>query len=211
MQQENTRIITTLIFTFFALAFFGIFAIKPTITTIIELRKKLADNKLVSEQLNLKIQSLSALQSQYQELNSDLPIVFDAIPQSPHTTQLLSQVLGLARQKNVSVSSIETGQVVLFADQTQANIDQTAGQIGITQIETTQPEENNILPTEDNADNDTLTFTLKADGSYEDLLDFTQSLTKIQRIIKIDSLSINSSSNDGNLSINIDAKAYFKE
>lgn len=204
MQQENTRIVTTLIFTFFALAFFGLFAINPTITTIIELRKKLADNQLVYDRLDTKIQNLSSLQSQYNQLSTDIPFVLEAVPQNPQTTQLLSQVLGLARQKNITITSLETSSVTLFENETQTDP-------SLPEDESINPVEETGAETKNEESKNSFTFTVNAQGSYDALLDFTRSLSGIQRIVMIESISINSDSGGDNLSINIEARAYFKK
>ncbi len=86
--EENTRIITTLILTFLAMSFFGIFAINPTLSTIVTLKKQLADSQLVHEKLGTKINNLSSLQQQYTQLSSELPVVFEAIPQTAQAPDL---------------------------------------------------------------------------------------------------------------------------
>lgn len=49
LKGEKTQKFTTLILTFFALSFFGLLAINPTISTISELNKELEDNKFVDQ------------------------------------------------------------------------------------------------------------------------------------------------------------------
>ena len=207
MQQENTRIITTLIITFFALTFFGIFAINPTITTIIELKRKLADSQLVYEKLQTKIANLSSLQSQYNSLSSDLPLVFEAIPQNPEPAQLLAQILSVAEQKGVSIQSLETSGITLLE---LSDIDKLPpAEVASTQIDPIQTPEGPI--SEDNLIQDSFNFTLQAQGSYENLIEFANSLSKIQRVIKIDSMSISLNSEANNLAVDIGGSAYYKE
>ena len=55
IQNEKTKAITMLIFTFVAMSFLGIFAINPTLSTIVELNKQLEESKFVHEQLQTKI------------------------------------------------------------------------------------------------------------------------------------------------------------
>ena len=72
MQQDTPQSFVTLLLTFAALSFFGIFAINPTLTTIADLKKQLADDTAVDQQLKTKISNLSSLQQQYNQLGSNL-------------------------------------------------------------------------------------------------------------------------------------------
>lgn len=191
MQQENTRIIVTLIFTFFAISFFGIFAINPTLSTIVNLRRQLSDSELVYESLKTKISNLSSLQQQYSQLSPDLPIVFEAVPQEVKAPTLLSQIIGLAKEKQVAIVSYENSDVQLFG-----SINPIA--------DATQ---NQLVPGEE----DSYTFSLKAVGTYENLMVFTKSLTQISRIIRIESLTISKDEKQNSLALDIDGRTYFRK
>ena len=121
MQQENTRIITTLILTFVAMSFFGIFAINPTLSTIINLKKQLSDSTLVNKKLDEKISNLSSLQQQYTALGPDLPFVLSAIPQRAEAPTLLGQIYGLGQQSNVKVDSFSIADIQLLGDDSNLN------------------------------------------------------------------------------------------
>ena len=122
IKHENTRIITTLILTFASLSFFGIFAINPTLSTIITLKKQLSDSQLVDEKLVTKINNLSSLQQQYSQLSPDLPTVLNAIPQSAQVPTLMGQVFAISKQLNVQIISL----AVSDAQLTGGNPTQTA-------------------------------------------------------------------------------------
>src|SRR4051794_1976618 len=74
IHDERTQLITMLIFTFVALSFFGLFAINPTLSTIVELKKELSDSQFVDQQLTNKINNLESLQQRYNLLGPDLPV-----------------------------------------------------------------------------------------------------------------------------------------
>jgi len=111
IKKENTQLITVLIFTFAALSFLGIFAINPTLTTIVDLKKQLADSEFVHQQLSAKIANLGSLQQKYTALNPDLPVVYDAIPQSPTIPLLVGQIQALAKKSNTHLTSIHVSEV----------------------------------------------------------------------------------------------------
>jgi Tfp pilus assembly protein PilO len=113
MQKENTRLITTLILTFLALIFFGIFAINPTLTTIIELHKQLEDSQFTHEQLTTKINNLSILQQKYTLLQPELPVIENAIPREALATKITGQIHTLAKDHKLSVHNLRVSEVVL--------------------------------------------------------------------------------------------------
>ncbi len=120
IKQENVRIITTLILTFFAMSFFGIFAINPTLSTIVKLKKQLSDSQLVYANLKTKIQNLDTLQQQYTIIESDLPLLQEAIPNNPKAPILVGEILGLAKEKSISVKKFEVSEVPLTPKKSEA-------------------------------------------------------------------------------------------
>lgn len=116
MEKENTRLFVTLALTFGALTFFGIFAINPTLTTIFELQKELEENQMVDQQLTSKINNLSQLQQQYNELESELPIIFEAIPETAEAPLLSAQVESLAAQYNITITTYRVAEVQLASN-----------------------------------------------------------------------------------------------
>lgn len=205
MEKENTRIVVTLIFTFFALSFFGIFAINPTLTTIVELKRKHADSLLIYEGLKVKTSSLASLQSQYNTLTPEIPIILEAIPQNPDPTVLLAQINGLAEQKNVSLISLETSNVTLMKKSNSPTV--ATEEINLTQDDPSQSI--TIKANEENSSQNSFNFTLQVQGSYETLIEFATSISKIQRVVEIESMSINIQSDPNNLVMDVGGRAYF--
>jgi Tfp pilus assembly protein PilO len=105
-----------LVLTFMALIFFGIFAINPTLSTIIDLKKQLKDSQYVADQLQQKITNLSNLQQKYNTLSPQLPVVLDAIPQSPSVFLFSGQIQTLAKQSGLSLTSFQVFEVKLAGD-----------------------------------------------------------------------------------------------
>lgn len=179
MEQENTRIITTLILTFVAMSFFGIFAINPTLSTIITLKKQLEDNTFVLQRLTEKNTILSSLQQQYLALGPDLPLVLSAIPQNVEAPTLAAQVYGLSQKNNVKISTFSISEV------------QLAGK--------------------DIKSDNSYAFTLQATGSYEDLIGFVKELPSFDRIVSIESVSINKEAKKDDLSLDVQGRAFFQK
>lgn len=116
MQRENTRSFFTLILTFAALSFFGIFAINPTLTTIANLKKEIADDTLVNNQLTTKIQNLSTLEQLYDQLGSNLTNIYNAVPQNPDAPLVTAQVYALAQKHNLTITTYRIDEVQLASE-----------------------------------------------------------------------------------------------
>ncbi|HSW87889.1 MAG TPA: type 4a pilus biogenesis protein PilO [Candidatus Saccharimonadales bacterium] len=113
LRQERTQTFLILVLTFLSLIIFGIFAINPTIATIIQLRKQLADNKLVYAKLLEKTANLSTLQRQYAELQPDLSLVLAAVPDSHKLPEFIGKVQSLAGKNNVNVVTMQSNPIIL--------------------------------------------------------------------------------------------------
>lgn len=193
MQEENTRIITTLILTFLAMSFFGIFAINPTLSTIVTLKKQLADSELVHEKLKTKINNLSSIQQQYTQLNSDLPVVFEAIPKVPHAPTLMGQIFALSKKTGVRTTSLTVSNIQLLEDKKASG----SALPDPLRSEASQGGQAN--------------FSLQTQGQYEALMNFAKSLTQINRIISVDSMSIKRDPKSNTLTLDLSGRGYFKQ
>lgn len=114
-KEERTQKFTTIVLTVMTLSFFGIFAINPTISTILRLQRELEDNKLVDTKLAQKIQNISTLQKKYTFLQSDLPIILSAIPQKAEVPLFAAQIQGVAKNSNVAIENFQTFEVEVEA------------------------------------------------------------------------------------------------
>lgn len=179
MEKENTTIFVTIALTLAALSFFGIFAINPTLTTIVELRKELADNQAVEQQLTTKINNLSSLQQQYNELEKDLPVIYEAIPKTANAPLLSAQLEALAQQNNVAISTFRVAEV---------------------QLASSQPATKPL----------SYIFTLQAEGDYQNMIDFSASLSRLSRVVTVESMSIGRDSKTNDLTLTLRGRQYFK-
>ncbi|MCL4353808.1 type 4a pilus biogenesis protein PilO [Patescibacteria group bacterium] len=181
-KEKKTRDITTLVLTLIAVSFLAVFAINPTLSTIAKLKKQLADNQFVEDALVKKIENLSVLRKKYNSLQNRLPVVFSAIPKSPNNVNLMAEIQTMALDSNVEVGQLQVGQTDLAGSTSQFN----------------SPNTNSFI------------FFISVRGTYNDIVKFVNSLTSFDRIITIDSLSINKSSKTSQaLLANIRAKAYY--
>lgn len=180
-KQQRTQQFITLALTLFAIAFFGIFAITPTLTTIGNLQKQKEDNAFVEQRLDQKKANLVQLSQKYIAIQSDLPLIMNAIPKTPHVPQLTGQFYALSKNTNIQLTRIQ-----IF------DVDLTKTQEGLQQYSS-------------------FGFSLDARGNYDNLMQYVASLTNFDRIITIDNISLaKGPEKDSNLKLNMRGKAYFK-
>lgn len=103
-----------IILTLIAVSFFGVFAIMPTLTTISNLKKQLADSEHVHESLQKKLSGLTILRDQYAQIQSSLGAIENAVPAQNNIPTLTRQLETLAYARNVNIDKIEIGQIELY-------------------------------------------------------------------------------------------------
>jgi len=187
LKEERIKQYGMLVFTIIALSFFGLFAINPTIATIVELRKKLADSELVNTQLEKKLLAMSSLQEQYSTIQPDLPAIYAAIPEDPETVRLLGQLQEIAKEQNVTITKLESLPVALKNDPKAPK---------------------KITESKDTA----VSFSIETTGEYENLQSFLSALTAFERIVSITHITISRDSGDaeGTRSMIIEGRGYYQ-
>lgn len=165
LQKERVREYGTLILTFVALSFFSVFAISPTLSTITDLRKQLADNQAADSALKTKIKNLSTLQQAYASLTPDLSYIDAAIPKNPNVIQLLAQIQGLSQDANVSLLSLQVSDVSLITSK-QSAVKKSSGEVAPS-----------------------FAFLIRVQGSSDQLVSFLSKFISFDRITTIDSIS----------------------
>ena len=180
ISKEKVKEYTTLILTFIALIIFSIFAIKPTLTTIIDLKKQISDSEFAVKSLQTKLVNLNSLSLQYQNLQTDLPVLFAALPQNPTPASVVGQVQQLAQLKNVQITTLESTTVGIFP------------------------------PVQPGTGEKYFVFNVTVQGNYQSLISFLSSITSFTRLTSIESVSYTFSEKEGVLPrLTVRARAYF--
>lgn len=180
-KEERMQKFTTLVFTIVALSFFGLFAINPTLSTIANLNKQLSDSKFVDQQLQNKINNLYLLQQKYDQLTPDMPYVLDSFPKNPQIPLLVAQLQSLAQSSNVAITGLQTFEI----------------EIPNSSVNTKKYY--------------AFSFSMSANGSYESISKFIDSMIKMQRIVSINVLSLSRNTGEGpSTQLNFKGTAYFK-
>ena len=147
------------IFSLITLSFFGIFAIRPTLSTISSLNQQYRDSQLIHQQLLEKSEALKNLDIQYQQLTPDLPLVYAAVPRSTLMASLTRQVESMANSNNLTLNALTFGSVELYP----AN------------------KENPSLYS--------YTFNASAEGEEENVKNFIGDLIRFERLVNIEQMN----------------------
>lgn len=167
MQRPKSRTYTAIIFSFLAIALFALYAIRPTIATIIYLRKEIADKTTVNNQMEQKIANLIEAQAAYQEIQPLIPIVKDALPENPDAIGMILQLRNLANETGATISAVRVSATPLTVEQN-----------------TSQKQKQHTTKTSE------FTFSFVLGGTYTAVTKYLEGLTTIRRIISIESLNI---------------------
>ncbi len=113
MKKIFKNIKYTVILTLGTTILFALFAINPTISTIVKLRREINDSRFVEKRLSEKIKNLSSLSSEYQNIQKDLPFILDAIPLRPEAPTLVAQIQSIANDSEVRISKLDVASINL--------------------------------------------------------------------------------------------------
>lgn len=187
-KQEKSSAYIYLFATFLSLSFLVLFAIGPTIGTIVELQKKLEDSRNADAALTEKIQNLNNLRQQYNQISSDLPYIMNALPSEPMVTDLLGRIQAVAGSNNVRVRSLSSSKISLSS--------------------TTDVAADVVEPP-------SFDLSLTVTGDYRSLLGFLKGIATFDRILTITSFSVSRDEGEGSSEqdriLSVEGKAYYQK
>ncbi|MBI2040160.1 type 4a pilus biogenesis protein PilO [Candidatus Microgenomates bacterium] len=171
----------TAIFTILVMIVFILFAIKPTIETIVVLQKKLENANQILDQLKKKATDLTLGKQNYENLNPNIKTrIQTAIPDTVELKSLIQTLELMASKNEASISALQVQPLVL-----EVKKEDTIGTLG--EIE----------------------FTFNIENSYPRLVSLLQELNTSVRLISIDSLNISKVGEGEGLIMSLSGKAYF--
>lgn len=168
------------IFTLLAMTIFIVFAIKPTIETILVLQKRLKDADAIVTEVNAKAENLSKGRENYQNLDKTVKDkIVSAVPDSIDLKSLIQTLEQSARSFEASVSALQVQPIALSVDQNP--------QLKLQEV----------------------SFIFNVETSYQAASAILQNLKRSSRLISIDKLTLNRVGEGKNLIMSISGKAYF--
>ncbi|MCL4382875.1 hypothetical protein M1545_03735 [Patescibacteria group bacterium] len=154
-----------------AIAFFLIFALKPTLLTITQLLKDIDAKEEIIRKMDTKIQNLEIASELYASEEENITLVNDAVPQDPDPTGFVRQLEGLSRETNVNILGLTVREIVLVGEEP-----------------TDQKRADNLAPLP--SDSDGLGFSISVSGGYQSLSSFISLLENMRRPVKIDTIGL---------------------
>lgn len=180
----------TIVLSLFVVAIFIVFAISPTINSIVSLRKTINESKKTLVLLDKKVVDLQRANMQLETLNLALPALNASIPNtSAGYSEFYTSIEALARQNGVVLESETLGATLLTSRI-------------LSPFEPSKSQSVIALP-----------FSLRVTGAYPNVSLFLANLLAMERVVMIDSATITREAGPKNTSaivaLNVSGNAYY--
>lgn len=194
-QKKQIRYYTGIVLSILTVNFFLFFAVRPTLVTIASLWKEIKNEKVIAQKLEDKIDSLNQAQTEYQKVEKDLGIIYEAMPETPNSPDLIRQLEALAINNGVTIVAFQLGSNTLKGKQITV---QTLESSGVNPADLTSG----------------LDFNIIISGEFDQLKSFVNDLNNLRRLITINNFSfqVGQENELGKLALSFNAKApYLKD
>lgn len=169
MKKSNTQNYTAVIFSFLVISLFGLYAIRPTIQTILTLKREIQDKTDISKKMEDKITALIEAQAAYSQIEQSLPLIDEALPDTPDAIPLVIQIRNLGRISGVTLTTVQMPTVPLYREATPSAKSKTVPVSGKQQ---------------------NLKFSITLVGPYTAVQAFLTGLQDLRRIVTIDDMTV---------------------
>lgn len=117
LRSRKVKAYGILVLSLLTASFFGVFAIRPTTSTIAQLRRQIKDNQYVDQKLTEKINALTALDRTYKQIKNDLVYVEASLPSQANLQNLLVVLEEAAGDNQLEIVSAQMRPVDLVDSQ----------------------------------------------------------------------------------------------
>jgi Tfp pilus assembly protein PilO len=169
-QRQDLKAFLELILTLATVSFFALFALKPTILTIIELLREIEAKEETVEKMDTKIQNLQQAQTLYIQEAARIKLLETAIPDKPAPDLFVRQIEGLATSYPVNLLGITIGEVTLLGEEKEIRL------------------KDKLQPLPEGSKG--ITFSISIAGSYQSLVNFLSALEDMRRPVAVDAINI---------------------
>lgn len=115
-RRKDIRAYIELLLSVSVIVIFSIFAIRPTILTIIDLNREIEEKQIVVDTLNSKIRDLDAAQDIYNKNRRTIALADSAVPNGPLPDIYARQVEGLAKKNGVVIIGMLTSRATITSN-----------------------------------------------------------------------------------------------
>lgn len=149
------------------IAFFALFALRPTINTIADLLAQIENQKEIGVQLDQKISALQKAKQVFTQEQSNIALLDQSLPKKSQPIQFLQQVEGYVAKSDVAIEAFTLDNIAIYGDSV----------LKSAEIKGKVPNTNIIR----------LSLTIR--GSYEKLLAFLKDSEGLRRVIEVDAVN----------------------
>lgn len=169
------------IFTLLTISILTVFAIKPTIETILVLQKKLVNSDEVLQKVTQKVNNLSLGKKNYDNLDQNIKEkIAAAVPDTVSLKSVISTLEQTAKLHEASISALQIQPLII------------------------EPrDENQVGKLAE------ISFTFNTEGEYKNLIALLQDLKLNSRLISIENLSLTKTGEGNALIMSLSGKAYY--
>lgn len=171
--KPNLRIYLELMLSLGTIIIFSIFAIKPTILTIVEINNEIKGKETTIAKLDKKIVDLKTASSILQTQSQNLKIIDEAVPSDAELEKLIKQIESLSSTSTVQLTSLTSAELLLKGKQNE------------------KKKASDLNPLPDNPNELPISFSVS--GDYPNLFSFLKSVENLRRPLKFDTFIFNTS------------------
>lgn len=164
-QKKEVIVYTGLTLSVFTVAFFVLFALKPTFNTILSLVSEINTKKELDQKLQTKINNITQAQNNFNANSQTIVLVDEALPADPSMEGFVWYLETLFQQEGLTVKNINYDPVD-FINKPPAKI---------------SPTDTGLIEA---------IFSFKVTGGYESLKDTLNKLENLRRLVIIDTFSL---------------------
>jgi len=175
----------SIVMSIFTIAVFVAFAIRPTISTIVNLQRQIQDKQDINRRLDQKINDLSKLQSDYQAVERDLPLIFSALPDNPNVSRAIILLERTATASGVALSAVSLSK----ADYSSTVMATRAAVASVS--------------------SESVPINLTVSGGFENIKNFLQQLTNLPRVFSPVNVQVIKSKENSELETRTQVDVYF--
>jgi hypothetical protein len=179
-KRQDLRVFLEIILSLSTIIIFLLFALKPTVITIVSLLQQIKEKQSTLSALTQKVANLQVAGNLLQQNQIFIPNINIAVPSRPNPNILSEQVLGIASKNSANILGISINQITL------TGLDTNKGVPGIKPLPANAKE---------------MSFSISVRGAFPNLIGFIKDLESLRIMNKIDTLGITSSVTDKGLVI----------
>lgn len=179
-QKPEIKASTEVILSVFASLFLVLMAIRPTLVTVAELKKKIEDQTLVETKLDTKIKKLIQARRQLDENEDLLPLLERTVPEGYTYANLAKKIEIVAVETGVEIESLVFSSVVVSSDD-ESTDKKDSGQGRMTKNREWVNGKSTVKEF-------TVHFSVVADELY--VVDFLKKIENLDRVLTISTIDI---------------------